>query len=111
MIPMPSMSYLTISQGFLILILVLLPVIVYIDATDHRIGEHSANVGSRSAGAWAFWALIPVVGPVIAYCYFMARKDLVRQAKLYPSVVPANRRDLTYFFILAGGLISYGVVV
>ena len=104
------MPYLSLSQGFLILILALVPAVIYLDATDHRIGRCPASTASMSAGAWAFWTLIPCAGPAIAFCYLLAREKMIRRAAIHPVVVPARRRDLTCYLVLAGSLASYGLI-
>ena len=104
------MPYLSLSQGFLILILALVPAVIYLDATDHRIGRCPASAASMSAGAWAFWTLIPCAGPAIAFCYLLARENMIRLAAIHPVVVPARRRDLTCYLVLTGSLASYGLV-
>jgi hypothetical protein len=105
-----SMPHLTLSEAFLIFVLVLIPVMVYADATDHRIGKHPAAAGGMSAGAWASLAFIPFVGPAVAFYYLISRSEMLRRAQLHPVIIPEDRRDWTCFLILAGGLTGYGLV-
>jgi hypothetical protein len=105
------MPYLTLSQGFLILIVVVIPPMIYADAADHHIGRHPSHPGSLSAAVWASLAAIPFLGPTIAFYYFLVRPDLLRQARLHPVIVPENRRDCTCFLIYALATIAYGLLV
>jgi hypothetical protein len=101
----------TASQIFLILILVLIPATLYLDATEHRIGKDPTKPGRPAAGVWAIWSLIPVIGPVIAMVYLIVRDDMIERAKYRPVVIPRRQRNRTYFLILAGSLTSYGLVI
>ena len=104
------MPYLSLSQGFLILILALVPAVIYLDATDHRIGRCPASTASMSAGAWAFWTLIPWPGRPSPSAISSPGRTMIRRAAIHPVVVPARRRDLTCYLVLAGSLASYGLI-
>lgn len=94
-------------EGFVAVILGIIPAFIYVDAADHGIGKHPGRAGSLSAGAWASWTLLPFFGPLIALYYIYRRVDLIRLAKSHPVIVPPNRRDLTAFAILACGVLGY----
>jgi hypothetical protein len=89
----------------LMLAILLIPPLVYLDATSHRIGTHPACRDGIPAGAWALLTLIPIVGPtMIAFVYLLMRGELIGRAALHPAIVPGGRRLAMYFLVFAAGV-------
>ena len=79
----------------LIFLLFCLPMVLYCDATSHRIGRVP---GSQTdlilpAGAWAALTLLPGLGFLIVICYTVSLARLIAQAKAFPSMQSQNATD------------------
>ena len=102
---MPPMPEVPAGLIPLMLAILLIPPLVYLDATSHRIGTHPACRDGIPAGAWALLTLIPIVGPtMIAFVYLLMRGELIGRAALHPAIVPEGRRLAMYFLIFAAGV-------
>jgi hypothetical protein len=88
----------------------MIPVLIYLDATHHRIGKVPADKGSVSAPAWALWTLIPFLGWLLAVDYLISRQELIRRARIYPVIVTGKRQQATCLLILAASLLSYWLI-
>jgi hypothetical protein len=94
----------------MMLILIMIPVLIYLDATHHRIGEVPADETSASALTWALWTMIPFLGLVLACGYLSDRRELIQQAQRHPVVVPSARQNLTCLLVLAASMGAYWLV-
>lgn len=89
--------------------LILLPAVVYLDATRHRIGKIKGekHIVNMHAGGWAAAIAIPVpFVPIIAMlAYLSHRRRLIEKAKEQPVTLGLGHKALVVIILLVSGLL------
>jgi hypothetical protein len=99
------MPEVNLAQALFLVGFALLPPMIYLDATSHRIGRNPTVVYSVSAGAWALLTMIAPVSFLIACGYAMNRNEMIQQAQFHPVAVPRKRQIITFLLMLAASSI------
>lgn len=92
-----------------LLIFISVPILVYLDATKHRIGYILKN--TFPAGLWATLSLPPFTF-VTLIVYVIKRQKLIDAAKMQPAVVSTKRKTISIVLLLLYQLwfFSYDIV-
>lgn len=84
------------------LIILLAPILIYLDAAHHSIGRVKEKKFSIPAGAWAFLGAIPFLNILVIITYVLSRQALIRRAKSHPVILSREHKiGITLMIVLA----------